>query len=660
MPRVYTIKARDVVVLMFVLTVAALIRFSELSRAEFFHDEAMLSILAQEMADGQNFPLVGIVSSVGLPNPPASVWVMAIPYAFSSSPLMATLFVAALNVVGVGILWFIARRYMGATVALVAALIYALNPWAVLYSRKIWAQDFMTPFILLAVLLALRGLIENKRWARVLALPLMLFAAQIHFAGWTLLPLVLLILWTWRARLTKHDLALMLTLSTLIMFPYALGLAQTLQDNPETLLTVFERTGAGDGLRLSGDALRFNAYFATGLGVETWVAPQQQDALLANVPPLPLVWGLLGVLLLVGALAVWIEHRALAPLLNSWVLVPLVVFSVTWTRAYPHYFIGVLPALAVLSAVGVTSLIRVLPQRPVARGVILAGVTGILFSQQVWWSGMLRYVSTHDIALGEGTSGYTTPISALLEAADAVQGAGHVTVYSDGQDPLFHADAARWSVLLRGSTACLSVLARDSVRASPGMALIPSAAKAQDVWVLPPDGRVNTRVNTDGATATIQARMNGEKYIVTSGDTTPIIHWITIEKVQFVNGVVLDAYALKHDQVYLRWRLPNARTRLLFDARRDNYQYFVHVLNASGERIAQYDEPFLQGRWWCDGDTLITWTPLTDTTADSIRVGFYSLTPQPNSDLPYTPVDVLDAMAQPRGQWYEQRLRSSQ
>lgn len=652
MPRIYILKARDVAVLAFILIVAALIRFSEAGRVEFFHDEAMLSMLAQEMADGQTFPLTGIVSSVGLPNPPTSVWVMALPYLFTSSPLVATLFVAALNVIGVGVLWFIARRYLGATAALIAALVYALNPWAVLYSRKIWAQDFMTPFILLAVLLALYGLIEGKRWARVVALPLMLFAAQIHFAGWALLPVILALFWSWRERLTRPEVGLMAALSVLVMFPYTLGLAQTLHSNPDTLSTVFERTGAGDGLALSGDALRFTAYFATGLGVETWVAPQQQDALLANVPTLPLVWGLLGLLMFIGLLAVWIEYRPLAPLLTLWVIVPLMVFSVTWTQAYPHYFIGVLPAYAVLTAVGAMSLIRVLPQRPIARAVIIAGIAVILFTQQAWWSGMLRYVSTREIAFGAGTSGYTTPVSALLQTADALRGVTRVTVYSDGQDPLFHADAARWPVLLRDSGACLSVLPLETTGARVGMAL-ESAQDNRALWVLP-DG-----VSQDAVTVInrVQARAGGEQYVVTPGVAAPVRDWVTIEQVRFANGVTLNAYALTQERLYLQWRLPNARSRLLLDARRDNYQYFVHVLNESGERIAQFDEAYLQGRWWCEGDTLVTWTPLADNPADTIRVGFYSLTPQPGLGLPYTPIDVLDEANNPFGQWIELSVR---
>ena len=55
--------------------------------------------------------------------------------------------------------------------------------------------------------------------------------------------------------------------------------------------------------------------------------------------------------------------RAFAPLLTLWFGVPLVVFSLTWTRVYPHYFIASLPALALLTGIGVASLIERARQR---------------------------------------------------------------------------------------------------------------------------------------------------------------------------------------------------------------------------------------------------------------------------------------------------------
>src|SRR5688500_446373 len=98
-------RAKDIAALLLVLIVAALARLHRLDAVEFFHDEAMVSMMAQEMADGQTFPLQGILSSVGIPNPPTSIYVIALPFAFTSDPVAATGFIALLNVAGVGLLW---------------------------------------------------------------------------------------------------------------------------------------------------------------------------------------------------------------------------------------------------------------------------------------------------------------------------------------------------------------------------------------------------------------------------------------------------------------------------------------------------------------------------------------------------------------------------
>ncbi|MEO8608446.1 MAG: glycosyltransferase family 39 protein, partial [Chloroflexota bacterium] len=140
MSSVNALQRRDWLVLVTVLIIAALLRLGEPGIVEFKHDEAMLSLMAQDMVSGKGIPFTGIPSSVGVPNPPISVYLLALPYALSSNPLFATMFIAALNVLGVGLLWWIAHRYIGRTAAILAALIYAVNPWAILYSRKIWAQ----------------------------------------------------------------------------------------------------------------------------------------------------------------------------------------------------------------------------------------------------------------------------------------------------------------------------------------------------------------------------------------------------------------------------------------------------------------------------------------------------------------------------------------
>jgi hypothetical protein len=103
MPRIYRLHRRDWIALFLVIFTAALLRLGDPRLVEFFHDEAMLSLMAQELAAGLTFPLTGIVSSVGVPNSPAAVYLMALPYALTDDALSATLFIAALNVAGVGL-----------------------------------------------------------------------------------------------------------------------------------------------------------------------------------------------------------------------------------------------------------------------------------------------------------------------------------------------------------------------------------------------------------------------------------------------------------------------------------------------------------------------------------------------------------------------------
>lgn len=647
MPRLHPITRRDLAVALIVVLIAALMRLSDPHRMEFFHDEAMLSMMAQELAHGQAFPLTGIVSSVGLPNSPMSVYILATPYALSDSPMVATLFIAALNVAGVGVLWWIAQRYFGATVALIAGLTYALSPWAVMYSRKIWAQDFHTPFFLVALALGLLGFVENRRWAQALCLPVLLVALQIHVAGWALLPVYFALVWVGRDRFSLGALAITGGLAVLVALPYSLGLAQALQSDPARLLTILSRSEIGGGVGLGDAPLTYAAWLATGTGIETWLAPNQTAELLANVPSFPWLWGLLGVAALVGALALLIEFRPLAPVIGVWLVAPLAVFTPTWTRVYPHYFVASLPVFALLTGIGVYALIRLYPARyrSLWRAVTLASVLVILLSHGLWWRGALRYVSENAITLGEGTSGYTTPLGVLEAVARATGDAADVLVISREPSPHFDADSARFQVLLRD---------RACVRTAPdrGMIVQPAGAFVAIIGEEAAPAPDSPYLRADALT-TLPTRAGAPPYRVARHDArlpSPVA--ITDrEPVRFANGVLLDGYALTEEgDIWLRWRLPPAPTRLLFAGQDHEYQVFIHLLDAAGARIAQVDARYWGGRHWCAGDTLYTVAtpPASPADADALYIGFYRLPDVPGAGI--RAVDVLDVLGNPAGQ----------
>jgi hypothetical protein len=641
----HPIKARDQLILVLILIVAAILRFGDLANAEFFHDEAMLSLLAQDMTRGGDFPLQGILSSVGIPNPPTSVYVMAIPYIFTDDPLIATGFIALLNVIGVGVLWHIGHRYFSRTVGLIAGLAYAVSPWAVLYSRKIWAQDFHTPLILIAIALGIYGFLEGRRWAQVVCLPLLLFALQIHFAAWAILPVYLVMLWIGRHKIAWRAVMLSAGLGVLTLLPYILGLSATLTQDPTRISDAIGRSNQGIGVSL--DALRFNAYLMTGLGVETWIAPNQSADLLANAPIATPLWMLNGALMLIGLIGVGWKYRPLASLVIAWAFVPIAIFSLTWTTTYPHYFVHVIPVWMLLIAIGVELLIagavylvmidQPRKRAPLVRIVVMTAIAVVWLMQAVWWRGAMRYVEVTPISLGAGTSGYSTPMRYLLAVRDAVRDADDVIVLSDGQTVLLDVEPARWPVLLRDSAACVRTLPGD------GFWVLPSGPFAA---IVTPSAGENAAFYQHDAGERFAAR-GDEGYAVYRWERAP--EWDAGETVSsvFENGVRLIGYRVDGERLMLTWELAGEQTI--------DYQYFVHFLDARGEVITQRDQPFWAGRHWCVGDRLVSWVMMPLDQGVNLRIGFYVL----EREGTYRAVDVLDMMGNPVGNWIELALDSS-
>ena len=165
-----------------VLALAAWLRFRHLELVEFKADEATAVDLARRVLDG-HLPSVGLTSSVGALNPPLFVYLTAVPLAIRDDPLAATAFVGLLAVVAVGLTYVVLRPRFGALAALAAAALFATAPWAVLYGRKIWAQD-MLPVFTVSLLWALFLVLERRRTRAVLLVPVLLcLTFQLNFSA---------------------------------------------------------------------------------------------------------------------------------------------------------------------------------------------------------------------------------------------------------------------------------------------------------------------------------------------------------------------------------------------------------------------------------------------------------------------------------------------
>ncbi len=718
-------RRRQWVGLLLVVILAAAMRLYRLDAVEFYHDEAMVGMLAQEMADGQTFPLQGIVSSVGIPNPPQTVYTVLPPFWFSNDPVFVTSWVILLNLVGVALLYILTLRQFGFPAAMLTTLIYAVNPWAIMYSRKLWAQDYVTPFLLLSLLFAQLGFRDGKRWAQVLTVPVMLWGMQIHFAAWALVPLFGWVILAGRKNWHWRSLILSAVISLMVLTPFMLGIIQTLGQDPTR---IGDSLRASTGRDLDGGLSPWVHWFRllTGDDIKTWLLPANDFTTTKTFSATLMLLSLIPVSLT----ALWMLFRrhgwGVWGAFVLWLILPPLAFDLILSDVWPHYFIPLLPGFALFFGLALTPstadehkpsklvswtyFIGLIPFAILGGGLLLllawmslylvsfesyflpimfmiAAILGYLLLKPIFknrpfwsrenlrrfvlfsftltalffmsldWISTLRESITHGSFQGAGTAGYTTPAYVLNRVADSLpRETDDVVVLTRDMDIWFDSEAARWPVMLRDVAACVRALPSD------GYAVFPNHLFT--VITTPDAGASLATLYTDAVqTISIENRAMRNPYTTSIFEVAPTWTRSPITElatpIRFDNDVLLTGYGFADGEIYLRWSLPDAPDRRFYESRGHDVQFFVHLMDAAGNRIGQLDKQFWQARNWCAGDTLYTWGNLTGTQVESIasvRVGFYRLGLGKESGQTF-PLDVLDAMGNPTGNWTDIEIK---
>ncbi len=639
--RKITSRQFDLLGLLLILLVATSLRLGYGGVIEYRKDEADLTSIELDIAQGKPIPFLGIASSIGLPNSPMTVYVLIPPFLISQDPMVAIAYIAILNVIGVGLLWLMSYRYFGRGVALVAGLAYAVNPWAVMYSRKIWAQDYHTPFILLAIFLTLYGFIDKKRWAQILCLPIFLIGLQIHFASWSLVPIYLWLVWHGRKNTTWRILAVSGLLSVIVMIPYAVGIVQSLGNYK----AIFPRDWTID---LISQPAQHIANLTTGLQLEGTFANDQAVDFLAQVPQPAALWAVSGLFALMGMIAVWRKWpRYLAFTLSIWAFITVGFIMVVallgqatslWIESWPHYYIPSIPAFCLLIGIGVTAVASWRPQiKPV--GIVTGGVTAAIFvTQFLAVFGLLNYVDTH---LATSGAGFGIPLHYLLSVRDALRPYQDIVVINGDSRDFTSTGALIWNSLLHDSNRCIRDLTSlDSVAVFPSSsfaAVFGYRESNADVSVL--------KAMYQGANpVVVDIPQGGEPFQIYPLQTTPWTGAIIsdMQPTHFSNALTLTGYNAAEKRLILRWVLPTKSSR--------SYTTVITYLSANNSVLGQHKEPFWQSYNWCMNDTLIDWmniAPPNGTTqlgigleaVDKIRSTIATQTGETSITIPFSPAN---------------------
>ncbi|MBI2910919.1 MAG: glycosyltransferase family 39 protein [Chloroflexi bacterium] len=365
----------ELAALLAILGLAAFLRLSHLDLVEFKSDEATMLNMALDWLDNGRWPLAGIASSTGLVNPPAMVYLDALPLLLKRDAAVATGFVGLLNVLAVALTYAFVRRYFGRAAALIAALLFATGLWPLLLTRKAWNVALLPLLSLLFMAAAYRVVVERRRSAVPWTLLWLGLMIQFHWSAVAYLPLALAVgLLSWRAWWHRR-----LLLGGLLFGATFLPWLAEEAERGFASFTVLLRAGETPPTWDLG-ALEFTSLLLTGDGYQALLG-SDVAAEAAGLADLPLPAVLVSLTLL--GLAVAASHAVsgfkvqvssgggggrettnLTPelkhpwcwrLLLLWVIVPILVYLRHPFPLYPHYFLQLFPALHVAAALGLVA-----------------------------------------------------------------------------------------------------------------------------------------------------------------------------------------------------------------------------------------------------------------------------------------------------------------
>jgi len=443
-----------------ILVLPLLLRAGWPTLTEFKFSEARLEALALEVTREGRLPLVGVPSSAGFDHSPISVYFYLPAFLLTTNPVPATVYGGLVGVAAVALCWWLARRWPGGGrwAAPVAAVLFAVSPWSVAFSRKIWQVAFVPLLALLFVGLVVSALIQGRKWNLAWALVVYALLVQVHPSAVSLsLALVLWLVIFWR-RVRLGPLLAGGGGAALTMVPFLVHQVQNGWPAMAALTSMPEAVWDLTSVRLAWEAI-------TGRGIHALAGDAYP--LLRVVPHLGWFFNVVGWLAL--AAAAWLGWRVVTRwkaedkgvrqtasvdmVLLTWFLVPILFNLRHSLDLYLHFFALVLPAAFLLVGRAAQDLLEIHPARwlkvawTVGLGLVAAGQVAALVM-------MAGFVSNHDTPGGFGTplGRYLDVASQALAVAQETE-AAEILVVGPGNSVVVDELPAIFDVLLRGRMA---------------------------------------------------------------------------------------------------------------------------------------------------------------------------------------------------------------
>lgn len=634
----------EIIAVSIILLLAAYLRLNHLDWTEFKQDEAHLSQLAFDMARHGQIPLTGIGASVGIVNPPLAAWLLALPYLMSVDPIVATGFVAALNVLAVAMSYYLAKKLLGSFslstfIPIAVTFLFAAAPWAVIYSRKIWAQDLLPPLVIVYVWFGYRAMVDRKTWSLIGHALSLAALIQIHYSALWLIPVSVLWLIVFARRLPIKPLLISGVLFGLAFAPFLIADGLHGWPNINRLLQITIQPAT-----LDTTAVQDVWLMTIGQATHSLAGPQEFQNFLSSVLNVDGLLVLEGLLVLAGVVACcvevakaikrheWDQRSMVSLMLVSWAILPIALQLSHRTPIFPHYFIILYPVQFLL----IGMIIARLPQQFDRLRWIAVGVMLLIGGAQAYQTlALQQFVAARPTPGGAGIPiGYYESIVNQAKIALSSDHAAEIVINTVGADPQVDEYPAIFDFLLN-DVPHRFVDAAQSIRVYPQQ---PNIQIDYSPATLLTDMPVRDQVST------IDLRVGEQPAQIyqSSGDGTPCettssTHWAN--GTTFLSAKIDPLIAGQSATIHVCVRLDQASPGI-------DYHWTNQLFDKAGKRWAQVDSAGFASRSWRAGDVILFAFQI-DLSPD-LPVGDYKLRVGQYAYPDVASVPVLDVMNNPQ------------
>ena len=385
-------------ILLLLVILSSIFRVLFMENIQFASDQSFSFWTVYSFVVNHQFPTVGIISSGGYYNFPLFVYFMSLLSLIYTEIRFLTLEIAILNVIAILGFYYFAQKFYSRLVAISSSLLLSLAPWPILFSRVIWQQDVIIVFLIPFLYFLHRLILLKDKNASFFVFLFGVLLMQIHTQAIFFIAISLVYAYSQKVPIKKVQATLGTLIGLIPAIPYLKYqfFSGTFCTDCARFATTHSNTFALDifnFLRPLELLTTFNFNFQLGKSYPEFV----KSSFLVN--PIQIIGLFCSLLVLIGIYYVLRKNEKYRLLVAYVVFLPILLF-LTGNVAYMHYYVVIIPVVALLAGLGFQHLIQITRKQNVRKYlyVLFSLVLICFFLFEIIFN---SFLSTKKIVLGD-------------------------------------------------------------------------------------------------------------------------------------------------------------------------------------------------------------------------------------------------------------------